>query len=158
MGFTASCGISENLRQVPKASVWLQCGCHCGWTVERFAREDLQPYCRVSSSCWEHSGHGTDAKLPQLTRRGFISSECHGWIEDLVYAKLSQEEVITRVREQVEIAFADDPSIRGGLVVWFSVVACCKTTYSHTLNASVAKLKCLATIMLTGKEAGRDIY
>ena len=32
------------------------------------------------------------------------------------------------------------------------------TTYSHTLKASVAKLKCLAIIVLTGKEAGCDLY
>ena len=98
-------------------TVWLQCGCCCGWTVKRFASREVQQYCKVSSTQMEHTGHGLDAELPQHTRRGAISSDCRQWILECVQAGHPQAEVIKKVRVQVQTAFADDPDVLGGLKV-----------------------------------------
>ena len=97
--------------------MWLQCGCGCGWTVKRFAQPELQQYCRVSATQQEHTGHGQDAEIPQHARRGAISSDCRLWIEEMVLAGFPQDKVINRVQTQVQMAFADDPSVDGGLKV-----------------------------------------
>lgn len=99
------------------ASVCVQCGCCCGWTVKRFAHPDLQQYCRVSATQEEHADHGSTAKLPQHARRGALSSDARDWIEELVLAGFPQAEVIRRVRAKVQEAFADDPYVDGGLKV-----------------------------------------
>ena len=98
-------------------SVCLQCGCTCNWTIRRFALPELQKYCKVSTSQEQHTGHGPDAEQPQLTRRGCLSTECKEWIEDLALTGLPNHDVLERVRTQVEHAFADDPTVEGGLQV-----------------------------------------
>ena len=92
-----------------------QCGCKCGWTVKRFAHRDLHRYCKVSTTCQEHKGHGSDAVLPKLTHRGRISSDCRGMIDELNYQGIPQDKIIQRVRVQVQAAFVDDPYVDGGL-------------------------------------------
>ena len=134
-------------------SMCLQCGCVCGWTTKRYALPELQKYCRVSTTQEQHTGHGPDAKLPRLMRRGTISSDCRGWIADLVLVGLSNDEVIKRVRAQVQKAFADDPWVDGGLEVCNAVMPCCLIPRTSEANDAHVReytsLKCLVIVITT---------
>lgn len=111
-----------SIRIVFKILVWLQCGCRCGWTIKRYARTDLRRFCRVSTTQQEHEGHGANAPLPHLTRRGCISDGCRKWAVELVLAGFSRDEILKRLRAWVEAEFADDTSVLGGRKVFISVV------------------------------------